>query len=134
MSRPKVFISHSGKEGVVAELMTELVKRFGEEFEPLVDERNIGGGQEYREVIDAMIRQCDAAVVIVSRAALTSSWVPQEAGWLGLKARERRPFALIPVYIEGTGPDDVRTGARDPTFLAEENPVGATTWRSSPPM
>jgi hypothetical protein len=119
-----VFISHSGKDGVVRDLIDALIAGFGEEFEPLVDERNIAGGQEYRPVIDAMIGKCDAAVVIVSSAALASPWVKREANLLGYKARKLTPFALIPVYIEGTGPEDLRTREWDPTALAEENPAG----------
>lgn len=124
MSKPKVFISHSGNDGVVGELIAALVDKLRADYEPMVDMRNIPGGQEYRQLIDEMLRQCDSAVVIVSRAALDSPWVRNEAGRLRDRARGRAAFARMPVYIEGTGPADLRTREWDPTSLAEESPAG----------
>lgn len=123
--RPRVFISHSGKDGQVGELIAALENLLHDDYQVLIDERNIGPGP-FREPIDDMIRKCDAAIVIISPRALEPdrAWVRTEAAMLGLKARENRAFGLIPVYIEGTSPDDVRSREWDPTFISELNCAG----------
>lgn len=63
--RPKVFISHSAKEGLPLAVLTHLQAALADDFEVLLDQRVLAPGDEWRAVIDDWIVMCDVALVLL---------------------------------------------------------------------
>jgi hypothetical protein len=105
---PSVFISHSahddpGATRAVAALRRAL-KAAG--FEPLVDEWDLKGGDDWRQRLYTWMTHCDAAILLLSRNALQSDWVLQEATVLTARRFDQarndavnEPFLLLPVLV-----------------------------------
>jgi len=101
-ARARVFISYSGYEGVVQQVVDALVKALTRDgFEPEWDRARIGLGNEVKAGVDAMIERCDAAVVVVGKRALEDEnrWVFGESIVL-----TRRNVTVIPVYVDDLAP------------------------------
>jgi hypothetical protein len=61
---------------------------------------SIASGAAY-EAIQAMIRECQAALLVVTPDFLSSSWTNFEAGLLVQFVWERPDFRVIPVLLRG---------------------------------
>lgn len=127
-SRPaRVFVSHSSHtESALARLdaIVEALKACG--FEVLHDKRVIAAGDEWRERINAMLWECDAAAVLLTADAITSPWVLKEATILSSR-RDRNPhFPLIPVALDGLDPAKTENPLWDPLDLGKLQHAGGT--------
>lgn len=96
--RPKVFISHSAKEPKPRALCKAIAGRLGSQFDVLWDD-DLQTTDVWRAAIDEWIWTCDAAVLVLSKAATESRYVAYEVAhlrqrWLHMKPR----FALVPVW------------------------------------
>lgn len=99
----RTFISWSGKPG--AELATTLHSWLGgvlQNAQPWVSTQNIEPGSEWNDAIKEALANAEAAIVIVNRDALKSSFVMFESGWLSSKLK--RGFFL---YLVGMSTSDV---------------------------
>jgi hypothetical protein len=80
--RVRVFVSHSSRTPDALGRLEALVKslRSGKNgVEVLYDKELITAGARWREVIHAMLAECDAAIILVTPDALRSPWVLKEA-------------------------------------------------------
>jgi len=97
--RPKVFISHSAKEPEALALCKAIAGHLDSlKFEVLWDDK-LQTEQVWRAAIDEWIWACDAAVLVLSKAATESRYVAYEVAhlrqrWLHMKPR----FTLVPVW------------------------------------
>jgi hypothetical protein len=88
----KVFISHSSTDKWIARRISEdLIGRGAETF---LDEKDIRTGESIDATIQDHLADCDELLMLLSPAALSSTWVLIEIG--GAKALKKR---LIPITI-----------------------------------
>jgi hypothetical protein len=115
-----VFISYSSTDrAYVQRLAAHLVAN-----EVLVwFDPQIGPGERFADVIELQINECAAVVVVMSRAAAASKWVPREIEW-----SDRRNKPMLSLLLDGevffqyanTQYVDVRNGRLpDERFVAE---------------
>jgi hypothetical protein len=120
---PKIFISHSANDDAAAAAvlhqLTAALESNG--FEVLVDRREIAFGDRWRKKIGQMLSECDGAVAVLTKKALTASqWVAYELALLSNRSlREPDQFILLPVPV-GISPTQMRRhGWGDPFWLTE---------------
>ena len=80
--RLRVFVSHSSHTPDALARLEALVEGLSEgegRVDVLFDKEQITQGARWREVIHAMLAECDAAIILVTPDALQSSWVLKEA-------------------------------------------------------
>ena len=96
---PRVFISHSAKEPDTRTFCDELESYLtARKFYVLFD-KNLQTGQAWRAVLDEWIWRCDAAVIVLSDAALKSSYVAYEATLLRQRWKSSTgDFKLVVVW------------------------------------
>jgi hypothetical protein len=98
--RLRVFVSHSSHAPDALDQLEVLVKglRAGRGgVEVLFDKERITEGARWREVIHAMLAECDAAIILVTPDALHSPWVLKEATILRWRYDRDPKFPLFPV-------------------------------------
>ena len=112
----KLFLSHSSRlddiehrhpdddanRRLLREVCDGLKAHFGEAVHILVDRDGLIPGDDWNRELNLWLAECHAAVILVSRRALTKSdWVAKEAAILGWRKALDPDFTLIPVTIEG---------------------------------
>ena len=111
--RAKVFVSHSTLDSFTSELVETLASALhGAGFTALVDQKVIEAGDEWSPWIYDAVQECSAAVLLLSSAALRSSWVMIESWYLTNRSREDSSFAVIPVLCPDVSIEDLS----DPRF------------------
>lgn len=112
MPPARLFISHSAREDLSA--LTLIERLYSElncgDFEVLVDKNSLQSGEDWNDQLINWMLECHGAVLLLSKKALQSAWVEQEATILNLRKREDADFELIPVFLDGV--DD--TVLKDP--------------------
>lgn len=96
--RPRVFVSHSSHTPDALSQLDELVEglRSGEDgVEVLYDREYIEASDRWREVINALLAECDAAIILVTPDALTSSWMIKEATILRWRYDRDTDFQIL---------------------------------------
>jgi hypothetical protein len=109
----RVFLSHSSHEEGSLERLCELAAALEtgpNRVEVLVDREQIEEGTRWRKMIDGMLTECEAAVILITEDALESPWVLAEATLLRARYdRETRPqFPLLPVVVD-VGENELKT-------------------------
>ncbi len=101
--RPRVFISHSAKEQETQTLCRAISSYLDtDEFEVLWDQVNLETSAAWRPAIDEWIWRCDAAVLVISRAATDSRYVAYEAALLRQRWKHMAgQFLIIPIWCPG---------------------------------
>jgi len=123
----RVFISHSAADAPGGEAVNvsahavriavrEAVKAAG--FTVLIDEVELKAGDSWRARINLWLGLCDAAVLILSPAALQSHYVAFEANVLGYRWSVDPTFRIIPV-LAGVSMDDVKHSPLNPAQVSE---------------
>lgn len=110
MTQRRVFISHSAREHQRANDVRQAIKckLQGEpaKYAVLMDDLRLAHGDAWRSRINLWLGACDAAVVVISPAALTSNYVAFELNILGYRRwkehREGREFRIIPLLVDVT--------------------------------
>jgi hypothetical protein len=112
MPPARLFISHSAREDPVARALIERLysELNGGDLEVLVDKICLESGEDWNDQLIDWMLECHGAILLLSKQALQSAWVEQEATILNLRKREDADFELIPVFLAGV--DD--TVLRDP--------------------
>src|SRR5262245_17935400 len=97
--RPKVFISHSAKEPEESALCKAIAGCLDpSKFKSLVDDSR-QTVEEVRPTIDYWICICDAAFLVLSKAATESRYVAYEIAHLRQRCLHMKPrFTLVPVW------------------------------------
>jgi hypothetical protein len=99
--RPRVFISHSAKEQEARTLCGAISQRLGtDDFEVLWDQQNLQTSAAWRAAIDEWIWRCDAAILVISKAATESPYVAYEAALLRQRWKHRAQFLMIPIWCD----------------------------------
>jgi hypothetical protein len=127
MSRVRVFISHSARDGEAQTVRLAVRDALTSEanqgrYAVLMDDFTQEPGDAWRTRINLWLGSCDAAVVVVSKRALQSTYVAFELSVLGYRRwhaqREGSDFRIIPVLVDVTMPE-VEESLLGPTQLSE---------------
>lgn len=142
MRKPIVFISYSAKgcppgecagagcaqcaraEGerkFVEKLETDLV-----DFEIQWDRRVLFDGQDWRPKLYTALGTCQAAIILLTESAVTSTYVPLEAMILTWRRLLHPNFVVIPVFFEGFSVDTLRSQTSPYYGIGLEDIQGAT--------
>lgn len=96
---PLVFVSHSSKDAARAnELIAELERRG---ITCWIAPRNIAAGTEYDDAIIQALNKCDALVVLISEASISSRHVRSEVSRAASDGKRILPIRLVDVEIQG---------------------------------
>ncbi|QSQ24125.1 toll/interleukin-1 receptor domain-containing protein [Pyxidicoccus parkwayensis] len=127
MSSPRIFISYSAKEPAGEQLRDELARRLREAgYLVLLDKDELRLSQDWRSTLNAWIGGCDAAVLLLSEAALKSSYVAYEVSLLSYRhASEQGRFKLIPVYLPPVTMEQVDGSPLAPARVADVQSIRA---------
>lgn len=99
----KVFVSHSAKNEADGRVLKRIVAKLkAENFEPWVDYERLKTGNPWHAGITQALQDCDAAVILFSKAALASDFVKYEVSVLDHRKRSQPSFGLFPVIIDRT--------------------------------
>ena len=135
--RARIFISHSAADraegesvAVEAHAVRVAIREAlaaDERFRVLIDEIELKAGDMWRARINLWLGLCDAAILIISPAALKSHYVAYEANILGYrKALDPANFRIIPVLV-GVRMDEVKACPLNPAQINEwQSPVTGT--------
>lgn len=87
-----VFISYSKRDIVYAEKLINTLRREG--FNPWVDMEGLGAGTHWQTRLQKQIYTCDAYILVMSRNAFNSKWVPDELVTAKTKGKPIFPLLL----------------------------------------
>ncbi|HST63138.1 MAG TPA: toll/interleukin-1 receptor domain-containing protein [Longimicrobium sp.] len=103
----RIFISHSTKDATtpaeqaareVQEALVKALEKTGD-FGILIDRLTLQPGDAWRARINLWVGGCDAAVVLLSQAALDSPYVAYESSILSYRDTFEPDFVLVPVFV-----------------------------------
>lgn len=115
----KLFISHATAEDALAKRVIRALRDRLTKFEILLDEKDLEGGDPWRNELWKWWAECDLAVVICSQAALESRWVLIEVSVL-MRRRAMNPnFPILPILIDPVTPETI-TSAEKALFHDQE--------------
>ena len=123
-AKARIFISHSAKEPEAQAVQDALVaalqvpERAGR-FGLLLDKVILEPGDMWRSRINLWVGGCDAALILLSRAALESAYVAYEVSILSYRAAMKDSLLLIPILLEEVAEEDLKKGRLSPAQLAE---------------
>jgi TIR domain len=86
-----IFISYSKRDIVYAEKLINALRREG--FNPWLDMEGLGAGTHWQTRLQKEIYTCDAYILIMSRNAFNSKWVPDEL--VTAKTKNKPIFPLL---------------------------------------
>ena len=105
----KLFISHSSKTEENLTLLKKVCDALSEQgFDVLVDKSGkIPEGEEWFRYLGEWMAECNAAVILFSRAAFEQSdWVRAEATILSWRKRVQPEFKLVGVLLDDVKPEE----------------------------
>ena len=98
---PKVFISHSSRDGEFVEAeVVNLLRRHG--IDHWYSKDDIGGGDEWVQRIISALKQCDWFVIVLSPRSVEAKYVRYEVSWAVDNLDNGR---IVPVLFEECAPD-----------------------------
>jgi hypothetical protein len=104
MRRPKVFISHSTSpenEPFLDQVYAALKQHDGgNSFDVFLDRKEITTGEEWHQKILKNLCTCDAVVILLSKKALASHWVRQEAAFSAMRRYGDLALKLVVVTLD----------------------------------
>src|SRR6185436_8801123 len=107
-----IFISYSKRDIVYAEKLINALRREG--FNPWVDMEGLGAGTFWQTRLQKQIYTCDAYILIMSKNAFNSKWVPDELVTAKTKGKPIFPLLLddteMFLAIQTIQVEDVRGG------------------------
>ncbi len=119
MMPKRVFFSHSTKDGtperVALETLVQTIKADGYEIQ--LDYKASQAGKKWRERIDSYIKDCHAAVILVTPGSIASNYCSYEWSALSFRSRIQKQFPIFPVFF-GSKPDDIK-GRADQIYELE---------------
>lgn len=90
-----IFISYSRKDLSYVEKLVDALRREG--FNPWVDADDLGAGTLWLNRLHKQILTCDAYILVMSRNAKASKWVPEE-----LVAAKTKGKPIFPLWLDDT--------------------------------
>lgn len=104
MRKPRVFISHSTSpenEPFLDQVYTVLEQHGGgNSFDVFLDRKEIKTGEEWHQKILKNLCTCDAVVILLSKKALASHWVRQEAAFSAMRRYGDPSLKLVVVTLD----------------------------------
>lgn len=126
--RPRVLISHSAKEPEAQSLCCAIADQLDRAAFDVLWDKNLQPSDAWRSVIDEWIWRCDAAVLVLSPAAVESGYVAYEAALLRQRWKNSAgQFLLIPVWCPGVT-KEVLTGRMGALQLGEITNLQLAAW------
>jgi len=117
-----IFISYSKKDVLYAEKLVNALRREG--FNPWVDMDELGAGTHWQTRLYKQIVNCDAYILIMSRNASASRWVPDELVTAKSKGKPIFPLLLddteLFLAIQTIQCENVRGGKLPPERFYEQ--------------
>lgn len=86
----RIFVSHAISDQVLIKKILETLKPYG--LELLVSEHYIDIEKNITTKIETMIKQCDVALILLTKDGFNSHFVQQEIGYI---KSQRRPFLQL---------------------------------------
>jgi hypothetical protein len=105
------------------EAITDRLQRRG--YDVLVDVDELRPGGHWRADLHAWLGICDGAVVLLDQDSVRSDWVRKEATILTWRAQLGSSLTLVPVYLPGFDPRELREAGLDPLRLDDFQAVKA---------
>jgi hypothetical protein len=110
IAMPMVFISHASGEdafaqSVCAELQAAIRQR---QWEPFIDVTAFQGGEQWQAILYSKLEECDAAIILLGRAAMESQWVRREVFMLLWRSALGSPVTLLPVLLGDVTMDEIK--------------------------
>ncbi|HYI08553.1 MAG TPA: toll/interleukin-1 receptor domain-containing protein [Thermoanaerobaculia bacterium] len=124
--RARIFISHSAADQEAGDAVNvhahdvrvAVRDKLDPQFHVLIDEVELKAGDVWRARINLWLGLCDAAVLVLSPAALKSHYVAFEANILGYRWAMDNSFRIIPVLV-GVTMDQVKNSPLNPAQVSE---------------
>jgi len=104
---PGVFISHKVKDTSSDAFLDELLQRLADLNCHRWIDREIAAGAGWRHEIKTWMSVCSCAVILISKEALASDWMFEEASVSSWRQELDRTFKLFPVVLDGLTDKDV---------------------------
>lgn len=118
MPVPLVFVSHSAKDPEAVRASRRVLKALeAANMKPLIDEREIELGDEWRRKVFHMVLECHAAVILLSADALSSKWVVFETAALALRKHVDPGLLVIPLLLASVSRANVEASQLSPIDL-----------------
>lgn len=96
---PTVFISHSSRDGKIAQALCDALERRGASC--WISSRDVGPGENFQEAIVRALRRSSAMVLVFSNNANNSNEIKKE-----IAIASQRKLVVIPVRVEDVVPSD----------------------------
>jgi len=125
----KIFISHSSRADPFAAWVREAVKGGLAGHEVLIDMDVLRPGDEWCAVLYHWLAECHAAVVLLNREALGSTWVRREVNILLWRRALGSPLEVVPAIIGDLSTEDIESagfGELEPLQMARLGQVKRT--------
>src|SRR6266567_7017232 len=112
MPKARLLFSHSTEDGSPerAALMRVADAVKADDYDVLLDRTALQAGVNWRPVIDGWIKDCDAAVILVTPQSIARDYCRYEWAILSFRRRMQKQFLVIPIYL-GSAPGDINTRA-----------------------
>jgi hypothetical protein len=104
----KVLISHSSRNDPFAGLVCDAVKTRLPGLEILIDMDGLRPGDEWRAILYHWLAECHAAVVLLNREAMASSWVLREVNILLWRRALGYPLKIVPAILGDFSQQDLK--------------------------
>ena len=105
----KVFVSHSTSEPFAQAVLQAVCDALRAKRCDLLVSARLEPGDVWREKLNQWLAECEAAVLLLSREALRSSWVRREIAILMWRRGNGSRIPVVPVLVGDVAPDDVMT-------------------------
>lgn len=105
MKANRIFVSHSSLDKEFAHLVAARLRKA--DMEPWIDSENIMVGDDVLDGLGAGLKTMDLFVLIVSAAALNSSWVDREVKFATWQEIKRKEALVLPFIIDQTSVEEI---------------------------
>lgn len=109
----RIFISHSSHPDPFADQVLKAVKEGLGGHEIFIDSDVLKPGDEWCSVIYHRLAECHAAIILLNRAALESTWVRREVNILLWRRALGYPLEIVPVILGDLTVPDVQAARFD---------------------
>ncbi|HEX8144710.1 MAG TPA: toll/interleukin-1 receptor domain-containing protein [Pyrinomonadaceae bacterium] len=99
MPFPRIFISHSAKEEHAEATLKAIEEELQADFDVFIDRFRLQPGQRWRNELFTRMYRSHGAVILLSKDALESTFVPTEVSILGSRPYLDEDFKLLPVLL-----------------------------------
>ena len=99
----EVFLSHSSAQKQWVETLGRNLESIN--LKVFIDRWHIVAGKSWVTQLDDALERCDAALLVVTKAAVESGWVREEYEKLLRRKKQEEHFPLIPIILDGVSAD-----------------------------